>query len=71
VEPEPLIFPWIASNTGGEPFVAGMLDAPKHLARTVNDLYFDQKYDLHMSPAQLQLALGIEPKTPLRKTKGK
>ena len=28
-----------------EAFVEGKLEAPKHLARTVHDLYFDPKYE--------------------------
>lgn len=28
-----------------EPFVEGKLEAPKHLARTVHDLYFEPKYE--------------------------
>jgi hypothetical protein len=28
-----------------EAFVEGKLEAPKHLARTVHDLYFEPKYD--------------------------
>jgi hypothetical protein len=28
-----------------EAFVEGRLEAPKHLARTVHDLYFEPKYD--------------------------
>jgi hypothetical protein len=28
-----------------EAFVEGRLEAPKHLARTVHDLYFDPKYE--------------------------
>jgi hypothetical protein len=28
-----------------EAFVEGRLDAPKHLARTVHDLYFEPKYE--------------------------
>jgi hypothetical protein len=28
-----------------ESFVEGMLEAPKHLVRTVDDLYFEPKYD--------------------------
>ena len=28
-----------------EAFVEGKLDAPKHLARTVHDLYFEPKYE--------------------------
>jgi hypothetical protein len=28
-----------------EAFVAGRFEAPKHLARTVHDLYFDPRYD--------------------------
>ena len=28
-----------------EAFVEGQLEAPKHLARTVHDLYFEPKYD--------------------------
>jgi hypothetical protein len=29
-----------------KPFVEGMLEAPKHLARTVNDLYFEPEVRL-------------------------
>ena len=28
-----------------EPFVEGKLEAPKHLARAVHDLYFEPKYE--------------------------
>jgi hypothetical protein len=33
-----------------EAFVEGRLEAPKHLARTVNDLYFEPKYEEFRSP---------------------
>jgi carboxypeptidase Q len=32
-------------NVSGREFVEGRLDAPKHPARTVHDLYFEPKYE--------------------------
>ena len=37
-----------------EAFVEGKLEAPKHLARTVHDLYFEPKYDEFRSSISLR-----------------
>ena len=36
---------WNGGKSIYEAFVEGMLEAPKHLARTVHDLYFEPRYE--------------------------
>lgn len=42
-----------------ETFVEGKLEAPKHLARTVHDLYFELKYDEFRSRTIWSLSNGF------------
>jgi len=44
-----------------EAFVEGKLEAPKHLARTVHDLYFEPKYDEFRSRTIWSLSNAFTP----------
>ena len=45
-----------------EVFVEGKLEAPKHLARTVHDLYFEPKYDEFRSRTVSSLSNAGKPR---------
>lgn len=47
-----------------EAFVEGRLEAPKHLARTVHDLYFEPKYDEFRGWGHLQDVSAAGPENP-------
>jgi hypothetical protein len=46
-----------------EAFVEGKLEAPKHLARTVHDLYFEPKYEEFRPRTIWSLSMRLHPRS--------